>query len=156
QIIFFSFGTGSLMRVSASGGQLSTLIDGSSGVFPIFPHFLPDGRHFIYTDLNTMISSLDAQPGKPPSQQGMALAKDGTFNVMYVPSVTAGSGYLLFVHGTTLMAQHFDDRQLKLSGDPVPVADKVDYFWASRNTIDYWKEPAGNSQPTWVDLKGKT
>jgi serine/threonine protein kinase len=156
QIIFFSFGTGSLMQVSASGGQLSTLIDGSSGVFPIFPHFLPDGRHFIYTDLNTtIISSLDASPSKPPSQ-GMALAKDGTANVMYVPSVTSGSGYLLFVHGTTLMAQHFDDRQLKLTGEPVPVADKVDYFWASRNAIDYWKAPLANYQPTWVDVKGKT
>jgi hypothetical protein len=32
QIIFFSLRSGQLMRVSASGGPLSTLIDNSSGI----------------------------------------------------------------------------------------------------------------------------
>src|SRR5262249_8985175 len=155
QIIFFSLGNLQLMRVSASGGQPSTLSDGSSGVFPAFPNFLPDGRHFIYTDAKTMISSLDSQIAKPISE-GLALAKDGTANVSYVPFMNSGSGYLLFVRGTTIMAQRFDDRQLKLIGEAIPVADKVGYFSASRNTIIYTGAGTANYQLTWVDLKGNT
>jgi serine/threonine protein kinase len=159
QIILYSLGNNQLIRVPASGGAPSTIIDGSR-IFAAFPGFLSDGRHFIYTDgntnANTMISSLDSDSGKPLSQSGMSLAKEGTLNVTYVPSTTSGIGYLLFVRGNTLLAQHFDDRQFTLIGEAVPVADEVGFYWASRNTVVYTGTTTGNYQLTWLDAKGNT
>jgi len=65
-----------LMKVSATGGQPSTLIKNSHslGYFIGYPAFLPDGRHFMYTAPKTLglasyLGSLDAgdnqQPAKP-------------------------------------------------------------------------------------------
>ena len=44
---------------------------------------------------------------------------------IYAPSADPTTGYLLFVRETTLMAQPFDTRALKLSGEPVPVAEQI-------------------------------
>ncbi len=38
------------------------------------------------------------------------------------------SGQLLFLHGTTLVAQPFDEKRLWVSGDAVPVVEGIRYF----------------------------
>jgi hypothetical protein len=72
-------------------------------------------------------------------------------------------GYLLYLRQTVLVAQHFDPKSLKLSGDPVPVAEKLDYwnardlaaFTTAHGTLVYRHASLQKTQPMWVDHTGK-
>ena len=86
--------------------------------------FLPDGRHFLYmvgthtagtqSETNEIcVGSLDS-----PGRKVILHARS---NAVYA------SGRLLYVRDRVLVAQRFDPRKLRLEGDPVPVAQDVDY-----------------------------
>jgi Tol biopolymer transport system component len=69
---------------------------------------------------------------------------------------------VLFLRQETLMAQPFDARRLALSGEAVPVAEKIgsflDYgfFSASSNGVLVYRSGAGlNYQLTWLDRQGR-
>src|SRR5208337_1984976 len=51
-------------------------------------------------------------------QQDIILV-DSDFRAQYA------SGHLVFVHGGNLMTQSFDEKKLKLAGNPVPIAEQV-------------------------------
>jgi Tol biopolymer transport system component len=111
-----------LHRVSASGGTpeaITTLNASRKENSHRWPHFLPDGRHFLFTARSDVkenniiyVGSLDSKEMKP-----LITAQS---NAVY-----AAPGYLLFAQEGTLMAQRFDARALTLSGDPVPVAANI-------------------------------
>jgi Tol biopolymer transport system component len=76
----------------------------------------------------------------------------------------AAPGYLLYVHETTLLAQPFDAKQLRIIGEPFPVADQVWYraltgrsaFSVSDSGVMvYEKGSNANSQLVWFDRNGK-
>jgi Tol biopolymer transport system component len=71
-----------------------------------------------------------------------------------VPANDRGDGQLLFVTAGALLAQTFDTRSLKLVGEPVVVADRVDGFSASpTGTIAY--RDAGDGRPlVWMNRQG--
>ena len=113
--------TNGLKQVPATGGvprSATVLQPGEVG--HLRPAFLPDGRHFVYrapngtTSGNTWIGSLDS------SDRTLLFEGTSTGNVAFA------GGRLLFMRGTTLVAQHFDTTSLKLSGTPVPVAEQVE------------------------------
>jgi Tol biopolymer transport system component len=113
--ILFSAGS-RLARVPAAGGApefVTTLKAGETA--HDYPYFLPDGRHFLFAAYNqiapagTYIGSLD---GDPP----VRLMNESS-NAQFA------DGYLLFVRGTSLMAQPFDERQRTLSGEATPLAE---------------------------------
>jgi Tol biopolymer transport system component/tRNA A-37 threonylcarbamoyl transferase component Bud32 len=120
-------GTG-LFRVSAAGGApvAMTSPDRARGeTSHRFPHFLPDGRHFLYYARTSgsekewvYSASLDSKEGRPLLQAASS--------VFYSPD-----GYLLFVREGTLLAQPFDASRLRLSGEPVPVAESMNYLGSS-------------------------
>ncbi len=165
-IIFGQFG-GAIMRVSAAGGVATpvTVLDKAHGdVAHTEPYFLPDGRHFVYvrdmgSDSAITLGSLDAKP----EQQDYKQLVQGTYGPGYVPSSDPGFGQLLFMRGLTLMAQAFDARHLKISGDPVrvteepvtPFLDTAAFSLSANGRLAYW--PLGNkeSQITWFDAQGK-
>ena len=77
----------------------------------------------------------------------------------------AEPGYLLFYREGNLMAQPFDAGALKLSGEAVPIAEKVQFspfrysaaFGISRSGLLVF-QPGGQQQKktlTWFDLDGK-
>ncbi|MGA9883919.1 MAG: protein kinase, partial [Candidatus Acidiferrales bacterium] len=170
-VIIFGQAAGGLMRVSANGGTASplTTIDSSRGEFHhVFPIFLPDGRHFIYfrgstntENMGIYLGSLDIPPGKQNLRRLVATS----FGAEYVPSSSdPNMGQLLFLTSDgTLMAQPFDARRLKLTGESVPVAQQVaslrdgGFFSASANGILVYR--TGNSgaptELTWFDRQGK-
>src|SRR5262245_50581939 len=89
----------------------------------ISPFFMPDGYHFL-----EYIQS----PGKETRGRYVA-SRDGAFkrrllaidsNAVYAPSLSGDSqvGYLLFLREGALLAQPFDTRQMKLSGEAFPIA----------------------------------
>ncbi|MGA7411244.1 MAG: protein kinase [Bryobacteraceae bacterium] len=164
-IVFGQFG-GPIMRVSAAGGVATpvTVLDSAHGdIAHTEPRFLPDGRHFIYLrdlagDAGIWAGSLDVKPGEQDSRRLVQADLGGT----YAPSSKPGFGYLLFLRGHTLMAQPFDARHLKISGDPVRVVEEpLAEYWdagalsvSANGTLAYWPGSM-ESQLTWFNAQGQ-
>lgn len=159
--ILFSAGA-SLQRIPAAGGTptgLTTREAARNEVAHLFPLFLPDGRHYAYLARSGDAEKSGVFLGDLESKDRRLLIQVES-NVAYVEP-----GYLLFVRDGTLMAQPFDAGKLTLTGDAVPVAERVDsypgnryaYFSASRNgVLAYASGGAGTAlQITWYDRTGK-
>ena len=153
-----------LVRVSASGGSPEpvTRVDTNQHTTHRWPHFLPDGRHFLYVAANH---------ATPRSEQaGIYVASlDGKENRRLFSSYGSAqyaSGWLLSTRDTSLMAQRFDAGTMGLSGEPVRVADDVSFdygtwrsvFSVSENgVLAYQLAQTGvGGQLTWLDTAGRT
>jgi eukaryotic-like serine/threonine-protein kinase len=111
------------------------------------PQFLPDGKHILATANSTGgIFVIARDTGEVQS-----VLPDGSFAQYAEP------GYLLFLHGSSLMAQPFDRRTLRLSGTARPIAEPI-YFGT-----DSFSTTAGGlllyqrsfqTQFTWIDPEG--
>ena len=154
-----------LLRVSSAGGvpTIATSLDKKAGEdVHRWPHFLPDGRHFLYTAVTgpccpaampsvIRIGSLD----KPHGDLTLFQAESG---------VSYASGYLIFAREETLMARPFDLDTRQLLGDAFPLAERVStegsrYVGASvsqNGTLVYGQADADLArQLTWFDRTGR-
>src|SRR5438874_505930 len=121
--------------------------------------FLPDGRHFFYTAYGQRFDKDTVYIGDLQTRNPRALIQAAS-NVVY-----SAPGFVLFLKELTLMAQRFDARNLQTAGDPVPIAEQIDYgtldirasFSASQNGVLVYRFSGtlGNSQLTWFDRSGK-
>jgi len=155
-----------LYRVSAGGGTADpvTRLDASRReTTHRWPQFLPDGRHFLYFG-RTTVGGAEAEKngiyvGSLDSAEKKFILR-GESNAVYVPS-----GWLLFWRDENLLAQRFDVRRLELLGQPVAVAEGVEYdavvwravFSASDNGVLVYQagpEKPG-SQLVWYDREGR-
>ena len=167
-ILFGSAQAGGILRVPVTGGapaRVATRVKGEN-FLPIYPVFLPDRRHFLYSrgagkDKRAIyIGAIDA---KPEEQNRTALVKtDHSF--AYVPGSGGGFGHLLFLNAGTLLAQAFDEKRMILAGEPVPVADQVaaedgpafGYVSASETgSLVYLPALSRNLQLTWFNRQGE-
>jgi len=173
-IILFSTSPPSVIyQVTAAGGEpiAVTMLDTTRHEWThLWPQFLPDGDHFLYlTDIARggmgiregaiYISSLSARKQNSPGKINPQFLFNSQSNVAY------SSGYLLFLHEKTLVAQPFDVKNLKLKGDAVVIANQVQYenalgrgiFSASNNGNMVYQENIEyvQSQLAWYDRKGK-
>jgi Tol biopolymer transport system component len=109
-----------LFRVSAEGGKpvaIASMEAGETGHF--WPHFLPDGRHYLYTAWHSQSSSRAVFVGTLNSKEKTrVLAAES--NAAY-----AEPGYVVFHRQNTVYAQPFDAKKLVVSGEPVRIADEV-------------------------------
>jgi len=153
-----------LYQVPASGGTPEPLteVDASQHTSHRWPHFLPDGRHVLYVAVDHANPKSDRAGVYVASIEGAAPLR--LFQAFDSPVYT--SSFLLYVRETTLMAQPFDTEKLQLTGEPLRVADGVNYdsgTWrsvitASQNgRICFEPAVAGiGGQLTWVNRSGKT
>ena len=122
-----------------------------------WPYFLPDGRHFLYvgTEGDDIVGKVYA--ASLDSQDTKLILGDNT-NAAYA------NGYLFFVKDGNLVAQPFDPDHLTLSGNPAPVASKVEYydgkslgnFSVSDNGILIYRSTFSSlSRMVWLDRTGK-
>ncbi len=164
-IIFDGGGVGGpLKQVSAAGGKsepISVLDKTRQEHSHLYPHFLPDGDHFLFLartagDENNaiMAGSLSSKDVKLIINADSRLAYDR-------------SGYLLFVREQSLMALPFNAAKLQINGDPFPIAESVRYnsvtgaasLTVSENGVLAYR--AGNAvvgnnfRLTWFDRTGK-
>ena len=150
-MIVYAPDLGPLLSVPASGGQPTPVTRPQPGVFGHrFPSFLPDGKHFVYTsyggatNTDVLIGSLESTEAKPL----LAGAVLGRY---------AGRGYLLFIRGSSLLAQRLDDATLTVRGDPMLVADNASrQMSASQNGLLIY-QPGGETrtQLLWTDRSGR-
>jgi eukaryotic-like serine/threonine-protein kinase len=114
-----------LSRVSAAGGvpAVVTKLDTSrTELSHRWPHFLPDGDHFLYVNQTSATATDSDAVSLASLEAGTARSLfKGSSNVAYA------SGRLLFIRQSTLMAQPFDPGKLAFTADAVPVAEKIQY-----------------------------
>ena len=147
-----------LYQVAASGGNPVNVFkpDFIKYIHFVNPKFLPDGKHFLYSAY------------APDPFGGLYFASlDGKENRLLLKGIGHGiyaSGSLLYVRGTTLVAQAFDPERGQLKGDPYPIAERVPQdgyaaglFDVSENgmLIYHARTSRGEAQLTWFDRTGK-
>jgi Tol biopolymer transport system component len=158
--ILFSPETGeAIYRVSSSGGTPSQFVraDRAKGETQVlWPHFLPDGRRFLYL-------RRDARGGML-----MLAAPDGSARAIF-PVLSRVEymepGYLVFSREQTLLARSFDAESGSLAGEPLSLAEGVAYemknassrFASSRNgAIAYQLRGVfAQERLAWFDRSGK-
>ncbi len=164
-ILYSPDSTTGIFRVPAAGGapKPATTLDTARGeTTERWVTFLPDGRHFLY-----MAGSHSA--GTKSESNAIFVAgldsSEKTLLLQARSNVVYASGYLLYMREGILMAQRFDPGSRRVSGDPVPVAEGVQYdpgyfrgsFAASENGVLVYATGAGATKTRlrWVDLSGK-
>ena len=123
-----------------------------------WPYFLPDGQHFLYVGYQ----GTSAQGTIKLAQLGSNAVRElGTTDgrVEYAPQ-----GYLVFPRENTLLAQPFDVRGLRTTGDAVPVGENValgqasgDFSVSDNGVLAYRSQSSGeNARVLAVDRRGVT
>ncbi|MGH9955685.1 MAG: protein kinase domain-containing protein, partial [Pyrinomonadaceae bacterium] len=161
-IIFAPREAETLYRVPAAGGApvpLTSLDESRQEVSHLHPHFLPDGRRFLFLATSPQRESMGIYAASLDSKETKLLVNTD------VSAAYAAPGYLLFLRDRTLMAQGFDADRLELKGDPTPVAEEVDrlgqgtrfgLFSVSKTGVLVYR--GGSSEATqliWFDREGK-
>jgi hypothetical protein len=134
-VVFGVFAPNPLFRVSDAGGTVvpvTALTKGETN--HRWPQFLPDGRHFLYMRVSVdpdrtgvYVGSVDAKPEEQSPTRLLATNRQA----YYAAAAKGGTGHLVFMRDTTLMAQAFDPVRLAFAGKPAPIADNVDSFAAA-------------------------
>jgi len=156
-ILFTSVQGGALYSVPPSGGSLKAFaaIDPSHPELRYaWPQFLSDGERYLYLvrdreGWGNLILAGAGKPARPVTRIASC------FQVIE-------PGYLLHVREGTLLAQPFDEKSGRVTGDPVAVADGVRYFYstagagfaARAGTIAYQAHRDLN-RLAWFDRSGK-
>ena len=133
-ILFAPSPTSPIHRVSAGGGESEavTQLDSTRGEDNHrWPHFLPDGNHFLYTS-----QTIARQVGVQEAVHTASLESRERSILLYAPSnAVYASGFLLFVREQSLVAQPFDPDAREFLGDAFPVSNVVQYSQARSRGI---------------------
>jgi hypothetical protein len=153
-VILFSSAAG-IQQVAASGGSPSRIAVSNDGgdTKRAFPVLLPDHRHFVYF--------ASGQRGRAEYVASLDNPAATRLVETEFPAALAPTGYLLFVKGTSLVAQKFNAQEMRLEGEPMPIARNAapgflggaPAFSASRaGLLAYVTTRAGRAgQLTWFD-----
>jgi eukaryotic-like serine/threonine-protein kinase len=162
-IIFSQRISAGLVRVSSAGGSPAplTTLDASKGEQSHrFPHFLPDGRHFLFL---TLIKSSE--------DSGVYVGDLESKSIVRVIAADSeawyGAGHLVFGRKNTLFAQPFDPVRASLGGgEPTPIAEQISdapntgglsYSLSETGVLTYvGGAQSAIGQFTWMDRTGKT
>ncbi len=156
-VIIFSPRAGSpLFRVNASGGVPQQLTDLKGNQSHRWPSFLPDGRHFVYT----------GQTGTAPG--GIFLASlDETRGRVLTSEVVNGqvvNDYLVFAHGTSIVAARLDLKTAKLAPEialgaehvrVIPDRNLAEFSIANNGAMAYATGVTNDMQLAWFDRSGR-
>jgi serine/threonine protein kinase len=163
-ILFSTSEAGSpLRRVNAAGGACTVVTKPEDDSRHDFPHFLPDGKHFVYLVSRGEEAKRGLSVAALDNPTARRLLADNS-SAIYAPSTTGKKyGYLLFLRGTVLMAQPFNAQTLQLAGDVFPITadaslDSNGQVAASASAggiLVYEANFTRTSQLVWLDRSGK-
>ena len=167
--IVFDGGPSDTMKVVPAGGGVArpaALVDTAAGeAFYAWPWFLPDGNHFIFRASvrqkpDTTLPKYLIKLGSLASTESTTLyeAYHELDRIEY-----SNEGYILYIYQDNLMGLPFDVSQLKVTGDPLPIAmgigaaENTYAFSVSNNgTLLYQSGSGGSLQElAWYDRSGK-
>jgi len=153
-----------LMHIAASGGTpkpVTQLDPEFHEVSHNGPHFLPDGRHFLFLavtfDPEQEIRARRLYAGSLDSAEATYLGNFSS-NASYVEP-----GFLFFVDDGTLKAVAFDAESLRVEGEPRVIEDGIEFFRptggarfsVSRNGTLVFQRPTTASRLMWFDKEGR-
>ncbi|MEN8007804.1 MAG: protein kinase [Candidatus Krumholzibacteriota bacterium] len=157
EVVFAESHATSIKMVSASGGNPVdvTRLDLDENVRSHrLPHWLPDGRHFIYI----AVSQSDDNPDLDSTIWAVEAATGQKTELLKVQSSAQfAAGHLLYPHDSLLMARPFDTAALAFTGPASPVLDNVmviraahvSVFSVSRaGVLAYVRSDAGQGKTT--------
>jgi eukaryotic-like serine/threonine-protein kinase len=111
-----------ILRVPATGGQPKPVLPldkSRQEALQFWPHFLPDGRHFLYL-------SQSARWGKGGIYVGSLDSKETPLRLSAESNASyARPGFLIYGREETVLAQPFDSSKLRFTGEAVPIAERV-------------------------------
>jgi serine/threonine protein kinase len=160
-IVFAPVAAGSIVRVSAGGGESAAITrpDSAKGETGLrWPEFLPDGKHYLFVSLPSHQGSFEVYVGSLDSNEREHLLTSAAAPVYVSP------GYLLIVRNGRLMAQRFDASRLQTVGEAVPLGEAPPLSGsagaraASASETGVLAHPAvglPNTQLVWLDRSGK-
>jgi Tol biopolymer transport system component len=146
-----------LMRVSSSGGTptLLTHLNAAEGERDhISPQALPGGR-FMYLAQHEARENDTIEAARLDEPDKRVRLVSSGYSALYA------SGYLLFLRGSTLMAQALDLAAMRLSGDPAPLAETftglipVVNASVSANGVLIYDTAGAKNQLIWTDRRGQ-
>jgi len=124
QIVFAPLGSGGLAVVNANGGAPRTVTQLDTSLQEVthrYPHFLPDGVHYLY-----LARRGGAGRGEGPAIYLAKLGQPGRAKVLEVASnVAFASGHLLYVEQGNLVARPFDPGSGRVRGAARPISSRV-------------------------------
>jgi len=160
-ILFSRLAPPGIYRVSDNGGKAIRVTSPDPSqleVNHLWPHFLPDGRRFLYfvnppqtaEARELRLSSLDSKESRTVARLDSR-------------AEYAAPGYLIFVREGDLFAQPFDDRKARLHGEPRLLAKAVHYhlgpsnaaFSVSEAGILVYETATPPSRLVWLDREGR-
>lgn len=126
-IVFSAGAQGPLYSVAASGGTptvITRLDSARRESTHRWPSFLPDGKHFLYY-------ARTVTTGTQGEGDAICVASiDGKFNKIILnasSNAVYASGYVTYVRGNGLVAQHFNTKALEVEGEPSEVVPDISY-----------------------------
>jgi Tol biopolymer transport system component/predicted Ser/Thr protein kinase len=159
-ILFAPSSASGLLRVATTGGRVTsaTTPDQTPGEGSHqWPFFLPDGEHFLFTVRRpTALPTAFVYVGSLASPERIQLTSTDS-KALYA------AGYLLFTKAGFLLAQPFDIKHFKLTGEPQRLAENLPAnagrvpFAVSNDVIAY-RPGVSNllSRLTWFDRTGRS
>ncbi|MGI8640310.1 MAG: protein kinase domain-containing protein [Pyrinomonadaceae bacterium] len=148
---------GGIYRVAAAGGAPTLLMKNDNANTNYWLHFLPDGRHFLFSTNSEQSERIGIYVGSIDSPETKQLVQ------IYTRAEYAPPGYLLYARDSTLLAQEFDANNLRLTGEPFAVVERLPYFdktgWAefsvSENGVLAYLSNTLTSRLVWFDRGGR-
>ncbi len=129
-----------------------------------WPQMLPDGEHILYLSWDSQTKRHRARVarfGDPGSARDLI---ESDSRVLYTASLAnPGAGYLMYLRAGNLLAQPFDPRSLRVTGEAIPVVNKV-YSFQPTGAADFSVSSSGalayqsftsRSQLVWVNREGR-
>ncbi|MBK5297404.1 MAG: serine/threonine-protein kinase [Vicinamibacteria bacterium] len=158
-IVFAAASAGSLNAVPAGGGDpaVVTRVERPRQTSHRLPHFLPDGRHFLFYSLGA------------PDGRGVYMGALGSTDAHRLfdadsAAVFAAPDRVLFARQGALWAQRLDLSELRPVGEPVPVSTQVALIADSVGAVALsetapgliaYRAGAGTRQFQWFDRTGR-
>jgi Tol biopolymer transport system component len=165
-IVYAPDAGGPLYRIPATGGtpvQATTIETAHHEYGHRFPSFLPDGDHFTYASLPGREGRFDIFVGS------LSSAGRTPIGSMESAPVYAAPGDLLYARQGVLVAQPFDARTLRATGDPVTLDDEPSMILdpatsytaglavsiSATGSLAYYTAPSANTVAEWYDALGR-
>ena len=147
-VILFSIrGGAGIFRIPAAGGEPQNVLRPSAERQETdyhFPHFLPDGQHFLFFNSATRRETRGIYLASLDGALSERLLDDNS-NVIFAASGPGEQGRLLFGRDGALMARPFDAAQRRFTGEAFSVADRVAETLLTTTGVQHWKFSASET-----------
>ena len=172
-ILFSNFVPPGIVRVSEKGGKPEMVTIGADeATLPMWPHFLPDGRRFLYLALGGQGAGAPAPSRARQLRDDRARSSElrlGSLDSKESHLVTRlgsraeyAAGHLVFVRDGILFAQPFDEKRGELRGEPRVLSESVNYFFGPGNAafsvagdVLVFETAPPPSRLVWLDRQGR-